>query len=197
MIGLGVFDCLARDITDPDTGDIYPALSCCNNKEMAERCTSANADRVIWSIKAGAQFNSDCAYALREGFRSGRIRLLANEYDSEEYLGEIKGYNSLDDRDKLMIRMPYIQTTLLIDELVNLQHEESGGKIKIQEKSGSRKDRYSSLSYNYYVAMQLDSRLGRSLASEASGNERFIIRPPKHNGGTVKAIYDQGGYDGW
>lgn len=196
-IGLGVFDCLARDIVDPDTGDIYPALSCCNNREMADRCTSSNADRVIWSIKAGAQFNSDCAYALREGFRSGRIRLLANEYDADAYLGEIKGFNTLDDRDKLALRMPYIQTTLLIDELVNLQHEESGGKIKIQEKSGSRKDRYSSLSYNYYVAMQLDSRLGRSLASDVSGEEKFIIRAPGQNGRTVKTKHDESGYYEW
>ena len=27
-LGLGVYDCLARDIVDPETGEIYPALSC-------------------------------------------------------------------------------------------------------------------------------------------------------------------------
>ena len=58
-LGLGVFDCLARDIIDTDTGEIYPALSCCNSTDMAMRCTSPSADKVIWSIKASAQFNSD------------------------------------------------------------------------------------------------------------------------------------------
>ena len=38
-LGLGVYDALVRDIVDPDSGEIYPALSCCNNKEMADRCT--------------------------------------------------------------------------------------------------------------------------------------------------------------
>lgn len=58
-LGLGVYDILASDIVDPDTGEIYPALSCCNNQEMADRCTVPGAEKVIWSIKANAQFNSD------------------------------------------------------------------------------------------------------------------------------------------
>ena len=94
-IGLGVYDCLAREISDPDTGEIYPALSCCNNAEMASRCVVPNARKGIWSIKANAQFNSDCAFLLREAFRSGRIRLLMNEFDAEDSLKNIKGYNSL------------------------------------------------------------------------------------------------------
>ena len=80
-VGAGVADLLMRDIPDPVTGDIYPALSCCNNPEMAARCTSPDARKVIWSIRAFPQFNSDIAYLLREGFRSGRIRLLETEFD--------------------------------------------------------------------------------------------------------------------
>ena len=71
MIGLGVFDELAKDIVDPDTGQLYPALSCYNDKTMAERCTVPYARKAIWSVKASVQFNSDCAFLLREGFRSG------------------------------------------------------------------------------------------------------------------------------
>ena len=88
-VGLGCYDALARDIADPETGEVYPALSCCNDKTMAERCSSPNADKVIWSIKANAQMNSDCAVLLREGFRSGKIRLLVSEYDAEDLLGGI------------------------------------------------------------------------------------------------------------
>ena len=65
-LGLGVYDALARDMVNPDTGELYPALSCCNNAEMASRCTVIGAKKVIWSIKASAQFNSDCAFMLRE-----------------------------------------------------------------------------------------------------------------------------------
>ena len=181
-IGLGIFDSLARDIVDPNTGEIYPAISCCNNPEMAARCAVVGADKVIWSIKASATFNSDCAFTLREGFRSGRIRLLVNEYDADEILGDLKGYGSLTPAEKMRVRLPYIHTTLLIDELVKLEHEESGGKIRVFEKSGMRKDRYSSLAYNYYVATQLESRLNKRLASSSNIMDYFIIKPPSYYG---------------
>lgn len=185
-IGLGVYDCLARDIVDPDTGEIYPALSCCNNPEMAARCTVQGAPKAIWAIKASAQFNSDCAFLLREGFRSGRIRLLVNEYDADELLTGLKGYASLNPGERMRIRLPYIHTTLLIDELVNLQHEESGGKVRVFEKSGARKDRYSSLSYNYYVATQLENRLGKRSGANTKAREMFVIKPPSYTGRAVR-----------
>jgi len=181
LIGLGVFDCLARDIIDPDTGEVYPALSCYNNPEMAMRCTSINADKVIWSIKATSQFNSDCAFLLREGFKSGRIRLLINEYDAEDCLGELRGFNSLNPMERTKFQLPYIHTTMLIDELVKLQHEESAAGVKIYQRNGMRKDRYSSLSYNYYVATQLDNKLSRHASSAAQN--MFIIKAPKSGKG--------------
>lgn len=187
-VGMGCFDTLARDIVDPNTGEIYPALSCCNNDEMAARCTVPGADKVIWAIKASAQFNSDAAFLLREGFRSGRVRLLVNEYDGETNLSEIKGYSSLAPTMKMKLQMPYIHTTLLIDELIKLRSEESGGKIKISERSGMRKDRYSSLSYNYYVATQLEIKMNKRRANSISSDNVFVIKPPKSNGKVVNRI---------
>lgn len=195
MIGMGVFDLLAHDITDQETGEIYPALSCCNNKEMADRCTEPNADKVIWAIKASAQFNSDAAFLLREGFRSGRIRLLINEYDADEELESIKGFKSLSPDEKMMFKLPYIHTTLLIDELTKLNHEESGGKIKIKERSGMRKDRYSSLSYNYYVATQIEQKLNKR-SSLSLSKENFAIKPPKTKGKAVNR-YGNGKQRSW
>lgn len=178
-IGLGVYDALVRDMVDSDTGEIYPALSCCNNQEMADRCAVKNADKVIWAIKATPALNSECAVLLREGFKSGKIRLLVTEYDAESQLSEIKKYNSLNPSDKTKIQLPYTHTTLLIDELVKLQHEESGGRVRIYEKSGMRKDRYSSLSYNYYVATQLESKMRKRNDSEYTTSDVFMFKAPK------------------
>lgn len=177
-LGLGVYDALVRDIVDPDTGEVYPALSCCNDQEMAARCTTTGADKVIWSIKASPKLNSDCAVLLREGFRSGKIRLLMTEYDADVVMSEIKGYKSLSPSEKVKLQMPYVHTTLLINELVKLQHEESGGRVRVYERSGMRKDRYSSLSYNYYVALQLESKLGKQRSNNFESN-MFPYRPPK------------------
>lgn len=196
-IGLGVYDTLARDIVDPETGEVYPAVSCCNNSEMASRCATLGAEKVVWSIKASAQFNSDCAFLLREAFRSGRIRLLSTEYDAENYLGEIRGYQGLSASEKLRIQMPYINTTLLVDELTKLQYEENGGKVKVYEKSGMRKDRYSALSYYYYVALQIENKIGKKQSSNANGSDVFIIRPPAANRKAVNKVYDTNRKQKW
>lgn len=176
-VGLGCYDALVRDINDPETGEIFPPLSCCNDQTMADRCSARDADKVIWSIKATPTMNSDCAILLREGFRSGKIRLLAQEYDGEQRMSEIKGFDALTPMQKEKLLVPYKHTTLLINELINLQHDETGGKVKIKEKSGMRKDRYSSLSYNYYVSTILESRLRRKQHVQMP-DDAFVIRAP-------------------
>lgn len=179
-IGLGVFDCLVRDIVDPDTGEIYPAISCINDKVMADRCIVPGADRVIWSVKASAQFNSDCAFYLREGFRSGKIRLLITEYDADLILEKLSGFSKLEPEEKERIRNVYVNTTLLVDEMIKLQYEESAGKVKLFERTGMRKDRYSSLSYNYYVALQIENKKQKSAARSSYHDEDFFLyRAPK------------------
>lgn len=182
--GIGVFDILAREIYDVESGEIYPPLSCCNDSTMAERCSSKDAEKVIWSIKANANLNSECAILLREGFRSGKIRLLVQEYDGEQNMSELKGFSGLSPMQKEKILIPYAHTTLLINELINLQHDESGGKVKLREKAGMRKDRYSSLSYNYYVATILESRLRRRSNNQIP-DDAFIIKAPKTTGKAV------------
>lgn len=177
-LGLGVYDALSRDIMDPDTGDFYPALSCYNDSEMASRCTVPGAQKAIWSIKAGAQFNSDCAFMVREGFRSGRIRLLQTEYDSESALKELKGFSSLPPIVRTKFQLPYINTTLMIDETTKLLYEKVGDKIRLHERSGMRKDRYSSISYNYYVAMQLEQKMNRKENFSSTYDNSFAIKMP-------------------
>lgn len=176
-VGFGVADSLVRDINDPETGEIYPALSCCNNTEWAARAPSG-AEKALWVINATDRFNSECAVMLREGFRSGRIRLLENEYDGELKMADIKGYKSLDVEDKNILTLPYMNTTFLINELINLQHDDSNGLVKIFRKGNSRKDRYSSLSYNYWVACQLESKL-KKRSGLSDGDKVFMFRAPK------------------
>ena len=180
-MGLAILDGLSSDVNDPETGEVFPALMTCNNADLAARCVTRDAKKAIWAIMGSAKFNSDVALLLREGFRSGRIRLLLNEYDGEEELGKIKGFTSLPIEQRAELMLPYINTTLLINELVNLNHDENNGLVKLSERSGMRKDRYSSLSYNYYVALELEKEARRKSARnvENSDDEEFVFRAPR------------------
>ena len=158
--GLGVYDALIRDIIDYETGEVYPALSCCNDKIMADRCKIQNAPKVMWSIKGSTTFNNEICILLRSGFQQNKVNLLVSEFEAEEIIKEkYKTYSKMSSFEQLQYKMPYVQTTLLIYELINLEYEIRGTNVKIIEKSSMRKDRYSSLAYNYWVQCQLEREM--------------------------------------
>lgn len=179
-VGNGVFDELVRDLNDPETGDIYPAFTCMNDDTMAAKYKGAskNPPKVIYSIKANQKFNSDCAYLLKDNLIRGKTRLLIDERMSDEAFKSIKGFNNLDADLKAKILMPYIQTTLLINELVNLQYEINGANIKISEKANARKDRYSALAYGNYFATELERNITKKRLNRKTDEILFEFKAP-------------------
>lgn len=160
-VGMGVLDAIiSRDMYDPMTGETYAMLNVCNDDEVALRCKSSNAKKVIYAIKANSKFNNDIALDLRAGFQNGVINLLISEIEAEDQMDKnIKGFNKLSDVQQAKTKLPYFETSMLIEELINLEYETSNGLIKVKEKSGMRKDRYSSIAYGWFVVQQLAQQL--------------------------------------
>lgn len=164
-LGAPIMDLLMHECYDPETGETYPPLNCCNNPDFQERCPDKTAPKVIWAIMGSAQLNNDATIALRSGIQQGRIRFLESEYDCEDLLRkEIKGYDKLTPTEKTALQLPFINTGLMVNELVNLEYEATNNVIKVHEKPGARKDRYSSVSYNYYIAQQVERSMAKNYA---------------------------------
>lgn len=164
-LGAPIMDLLMHECYDPETGETYPPLNCCNNPDFQERCPDKTAPKVIWAILGSAQLNNDATIALRSGIQQGRIRFLESEYDCEDLLRkEIKGYDKLTPTEKTALQLPFINTGLMVNELVNLEYEATNNVIKVHEKPGARKDRYSSVSYNYYIAQQVERSMAKNYA---------------------------------
>ena len=144
---------------DPLYNQEYGALDAVNNPEMSERCKVKGAPKVIYAIKANAKSNNDMCLALRNAFQNGYVNLLINDTNIDEKLSKIRGYSKLSDVQQARMRMPYLQTTLLINELINLTHDTSNGLVRVRERSGMRKDRYSSAMYGLYVIQELSKQL--------------------------------------
>ena len=160
-LGIGVYDALCRDIPDTSFGKIYPPLSCCNDQVYADRCIDKDAPKVIWAIQATAPFNNDMYISVRDGLKQGYLNLLVSEFEAEEKLKSTRGYSSMTPQEKVNLQLPYIHTTLLVNELINLEYETKGVNVKVFEKSGMRKDRVSSIGMSYYVQMQLERKLSK------------------------------------
>lgn len=178
-VGLGIFDFICKDQYDSSTGKTYKALTCINDDDMAVRCKIKDANKVVWSVKASANFNNEICVLLRNGIQNGRISFLISDQDCEEEISKIyKTYSKLSPTDQTYIKMPYVQTTMAEYELIKLDHEVRNGNIKVKEQAGMRKDRYSSIAYNYWCACQLALKL-RPKQDNSNLVDRLTIRPAK------------------
>lgn len=180
-IGTPVFDFIAQDHYDPVTGVFYGALTTLNPKDpMAERCKVRNANRCVWSIKANAEFNSQAATYLRNSFDTGKINLLVDEHEIEVYLMENNlKYKKMTSQERVDAKLSFFQTTLLIDELINLRTELNGTKVKLKERSGRRKDRYSSILYNNWVVETIARQERARRSTEGTGDDiQLLFKKP-------------------
>ena len=181
-LGLGVYDFIIKDQYDPDTGETYKALTCCNDKDMADRCKVKDAKQVVWCVKATAKFNNEICVLLRNGIQNGKINFLISEQNADDVLKETyKSYSKLSLSEKVKMKVSYLQTTMAIYELVKLEHEVKDGNIKVKEASGMRKDRYSSIAYSYWCACQLELKLKPKNVSTQSLVSNLTIRQPKRS----------------
>ena len=156
-LGLPIYDLLAGNpMVDRETGMEYGPLDCCNDEEMSQRCLYPNNPKVIWSVKAGEQTNSDMALALSNAINSKKLRFLVHENDGQDYLTKFVGYDEFTGDLLGKLNAPYVQTSLAIYEMLSLEAEhKDNGKVKVKEQSGKRKDRYSAIAMANYVATEL------------------------------------------
>lgn len=177
--GIGIYDQLTEHKTDPSRGTEYPPLSCMNDERLAERCVYQGAPKVVYSIRASTQLNSEIAANFKDSLRRGKIKLPVIEGETDDLLNSIKGYDDLPAEIRLMFRMPYIQTTLMVNEILNLEAEISdAGVIKLKETGSARKDRYSSISYLNYFASELEVK-NRRKKQDINPSQLFMFKKPK------------------
>ena len=181
-IGLGGYDFITKDQICQENGKRYQAMTCINDKDMAERCKVRDANKVVWSVKANANFNNEICVLLRNGIQNGKINFLIPEQDADSSLKETyKGYFKMSPTEQAKLKMSYIQTTFAVYELIKLDHEVKNGNIKVKEVEGMRKDRYSSIAYSYWCACQLELKLKPKTQDTQSLVSKLTIRKAKYN----------------
>lgn len=175
--GLSLYDDCARILYDSDRDIEYPAWCAMNNQEMADRALGENAVPIIYSIKVvSREINHEIAMFLKTSFEKNKIKLLTEDIKGKEYLSENnKEYIKKSLEEQLAMEMPYIQTTMLINELVNLEYEINNGFVKLKETGSRRKDRYSSLGYANYFSKILEAEIRDDNNSISDPEDYFLF----------------------
>ena len=150
---------------------IHPSIEDSVYKELSERTLALNAKPVIYPISGTSKLNSDIAVSFRDKLKQKMFSFLIDEQEAEEFLIKNNKEILVADDDlgiKSFFKSPYVQTTLLVNECVNLSMSMSGGNVKLEESSGWRKDRYSCVSYANWFANLFDGDLLREAPDDDS-----------------------------
>jgi len=158
--GLGLYDACVKILYDEERDIEYPAWCAMNNEEMKNRALDENAIPVIYSLKITKQeTNHEVAMSLKSDLEKRKIRLLINDIEAKDYLIDKYDYLDRSTQEQVEMLKPYIQTSVLVNEMVNLEYEIKNGYVKLKEIGSNRKDRFSSLAYCNYYARLLEKEL--------------------------------------
>jgi hypothetical protein len=159
--GISISDELGKVLYDDNRDCEYPAWTSFNDENTAERIKNKDAIPIIYGIKANASLNHEMHLAIKDSFEQGKIKLLINSTKSKDYLDIKKEYREASAETKALFDLPYVQTDLLVNEMVNLSYEinKSSNTLKLIEPSNGYKDRYISLSYANLFIKKLEEDL--------------------------------------
>jgi hypothetical protein len=162
MLGLLTKD-NERDIEYPPLTIMrHPSIDEDTYKKWSEKTYDINALPVIYPISATLALNSEIAVEMRDKLQKKMFEFLVDDTKAEDYQIRTNPEFIKDNSDsafRAAILHPHVQTNLFINECVNLSYDFIRGNVKLQELSGNRKDRYSSVAYGNYYASLLDKDL--------------------------------------
>ncbi|MFM9972940.1 MAG: hypothetical protein ACKVQK_31575, partial [Burkholderiales bacterium] len=171
--GTPIYDNLGQETNDIERGLEYPAFTIMPHfsiddsvyDEFKNRTLGRNALPIIYPISATAKLNSAMAVEMQDKLKKKLVRFLTDEIRAEDYLIKTKAGDYLNNDDvgvKSFYMQPYVQTSLLINESINLEMVQSAGNLKLIEPSGGRKDRIVTLMMGNYYSTFLDAELLRN-----------------------------------
>lgn len=142
---------------DNDRDETYDRFTCYNEDNTVDKDLAYGAIPVVYSHKPSTEPNHIMAQSLQDKFKTKTIKLLISDIDAKFELCENESFVLLPPDEQARILAPYLQTTAMMNELINLEFKWVQGKIKLEEKSGHRKDRYSSIAYANYLADMIEN----------------------------------------
>lgn len=159
--GAGLIDYLTDITEDDEYGKTYPAYQVVSiNAENIPYIPDNNSLPILHLIKtsgAGAStILNDMNNLLKGHVQTKNLKLLIDEREVQENIKKSKK----NVEEEVNILFPYMQTSLLINELMQLEPEVSGNSIKLKPLTNSmRKDRYSSLVYGlWWIVRYLEDK---------------------------------------
>ena len=160
-LGVGLIDFMTKSQIDPETNDVLPDFGVANDedglyKKLKTPITETDA---MYLIKANAPINTEAYTYAQTQLSSGKIKFLIDESQAKTKLMSTKvGQNmKIDERNEQL--KPYILTSILREQMLNLTESNEGVNIILKQSSKSiKKDKFSAFVYGLYYIKQDEDR---------------------------------------
>lgn len=146
---------------DPETGDELPPFGVYNDEDgKYKRYRTPDMEHdAMFLIKANAPINTEAYTYAKTQMYSGKVKFLIDEAQAKTKLMSTKvGQNmSVDQRNEYL--KPFVLTTILKEQIMNLVEENEGINIILKQSSRSiKKDKFSSFLYGLYYIKKEEER---------------------------------------
>lgn len=160
-VGLGLVDYFVKSQVTGD-GDTLPDFGVYNDDEgyYKKYKTDRTEEDALYIVKANAPINTEAYTAVQTQLSSGKIKLLIDERVAKNKLLATKLGQAMTPEKRNEYLQPFVYTSMLRDEIMNLKEENEGVNIILKRVTKNiRKDKFSAFCYGlYYIRIEEESK---------------------------------------
>lgn len=167
-LGIGLIDYMVKSQETRD-GNYLPPFEVEGGtyeeagQEYKKYRTDDMEKNALYLVKANAPINTEAHTYVQTQMSSGKIKFLIDEQTAKEKLMSTKVGQSMKPDERNEYLMPFQQTTILKEQLLNLVEENDGVNVILkQNNKGIKKDKFSAFEYGLlYVKKEEDRKKKR------------------------------------
>lgn len=161
-LGAGLVDELIKPQVDVRTNQYLNPWGVANDDKgyYKQFKTADTIDNLLYIIKANASFNTEMYSNLQTQLTTGKLRFLIDERQAKMKMdaSRAKKFKDMTEDEKANWIVPFTQTSLLKDQMVNLEEKHEGVNIILDRTNKNiRKDKVSAMGYGlWYIKVEID-----------------------------------------
>lgn len=156
---------MVKSQKDPETGETLPPFGIYNDEERryTQYITPDTEREVVYIMKANAPLNTEMYSYTQTQILSGRVKFLIDEKEAKARLMSSSLGQNMSPSQRNEYLKPYVQTSILKEQLCNLVEENEGVNIILKQSSRAiKKDKFSALIYAlYFIKLEEERKRNR------------------------------------
>lgn len=159
-LGIGLIDYMVKGQEDVD-GTYFPPFGVDNDEEgFYKKFRTDDMEKdALYLIKANAPINTEAHTYVQTQLFSGKIKFLIDEQVAKNKLMGTKAGQTMDPNKRAEYLKPFVHTSILREQMLNLVEENEGVNIILKQSTKSvKKDKFSAFEYGLYYIKQEEER---------------------------------------